>query len=94
MENFLYSLFYTATGDNHSKYSNTAVDEGILAARAETDDDARIEAFQKVDELIGEDFPVIPIMFYRHVRVGSARVNDFYFGPSMLPDLNHTWLSE
>jgi peptide/nickel transport system substrate-binding protein/oligopeptide transport system substrate-binding protein len=94
MENFLFSLFYTGNGDNYSSYSNAAVDSGILAARAISDVDARIKAFQKVDDLIAADFPVIPLMFYRHNRVGSSRVNDFYFGPTMLPDLNHTWLSK
>jgi peptide/nickel transport system substrate-binding protein/oligopeptide transport system substrate-binding protein len=94
MENFLYSLFYTDTGDNYSKYSNAAVDAAILAARGETDDAARIVAFQNADDMIAEDFPIIPIMFYRHTRVASNRVNDFYFGPTMLPDLAHTWLTQ
>jgi peptide/nickel transport system substrate-binding protein/oligopeptide transport system substrate-binding protein len=94
MENFLFSLFYTGNGDNNSKYSNAAVDSAILAARAETDDDARIKAFQKVDDMVAADFPVIPLMFYRHNRVGSNRVNDFYFGPTMRPDLVHAWLSK
>jgi peptide/nickel transport system substrate-binding protein/oligopeptide transport system substrate-binding protein len=94
MENFLFSLFYTGNGDNYSSYSNAAVDSGILAARAVPDVVARIKAFQKVDDLIAADLPVIPIMFYRHSRVGSSRVNDFYFGPTMLPDLTHTWLSK
>jgi peptide/nickel transport system substrate-binding protein/oligopeptide transport system substrate-binding protein len=94
MENFLYSLFYTDTGDNYSKYSNTTVDAAILAARGETEDNARIKAFQDVDDMIAADFPIIPIMFYRHTRVASNRVNNFYFSPAMLPDLVHTWLSK
>jgi peptide/nickel transport system substrate-binding protein/oligopeptide transport system substrate-binding protein len=92
MENFLYSLFYTNNGDNNAKYSNPAVDAAITAARSEVDDAARIKAFQSVDDIIGADVPVIPIMFYRHTRVCSSRVNDFYFGPTGLPDLVHTWL--
>ncbi|MDR3036843.1 MAG: peptide ABC transporter substrate-binding protein, partial [Coriobacteriales bacterium] len=94
MENFLYSLFYTNNGDNHSKYTNKTVDDAILAARAETDDAKRIAAFQEVDDIIAADFPIIPVMFYRHSRVCSARVNDFYFDPKMIPDLTHTWLSK
>ncbi|MDR0346869.1 MAG: peptide ABC transporter substrate-binding protein [Coriobacteriales bacterium] len=94
MENFLYSLFYTGTGDNYSNYSNKQVDEAIYAARGETNDNDRIKAFQNVDDMIAADFPIIPIMFYRHTRVASSRVNNFYFGPTMLPDLTHTWLTQ
>ncbi|MCL1880497.1 MAG: ABC transporter substrate-binding protein [Actinomycetia bacterium] len=93
MENFLYSLFYTNNGDNLSKYSNPEVDKQIMAARGVLDDDARIAAFQKVDELIQSTTPIVPIMFYKHNRVCSERVNDFYFSPNIIPDMVNTWLS-
>jgi peptide/nickel transport system substrate-binding protein/oligopeptide transport system substrate-binding protein len=94
MGNFLSSLFYTSSGDNYAKYSNPVVDTAITTARSEGDDAARIRAFQKLDDSIGADIPVIPIMFSRHTRVCSSRVNNFSFGPTMLPNLSHTWLSK
>lgn len=94
MENFLFSLFYTGNGDNRSKYSNADVDRQIMAARGVTDDDERIAAFQAVDDIIQSATPVVPIMFYRHARVVSARVNDFFFSPSMIADMNHVWLNQ
>ena len=88
MDNFLYPLFYTGTGDNRSQYSNRSVDEKIIEARAITDNDARIKLYQDVDDLLGEDAVVVPVMFFRHHHVGSERLKDFYFGPDFLPALN------
>ncbi|MCL2631760.1 MAG: ABC transporter substrate-binding protein [Coriobacteriia bacterium] len=94
MENFLFPLFYTGNGDNRSFYSNIEADEAILAARGITDNAERIAAYQAVDDIIQSTTPVAPVMFYRHSRVTSVRVNNFYFGPSMIPDLVNTWLTK
>ena len=40
MDNFLYPLFTTGSGDNKSQYSNPEVDKGLEAARAITDQTA------------------------------------------------------
>ncbi|MDR2957103.1 MAG: peptide ABC transporter substrate-binding protein [Coriobacteriales bacterium] len=93
MENFLFSLFYTNNGDNYSRFSNKDADKGIMEARGITDDNQRVKAFQAVDDIIQAATPVAPVMFYRHSRVTSARVNDFFFGPNMIADMAHTWLS-
>jgi peptide/nickel transport system substrate-binding protein/oligopeptide transport system substrate-binding protein len=93
MENFMFSLFYTDNGDNYSNYSNPAVDSQIMAARGITDNDARIAAFQAVDDLIAADCPIIPMMFYKHVRVCSDRLQNFYFSPNMIADLPTTDLA-
>jgi len=94
MENFIYSLFYTGNGDNRSQYSNPEVDKKIMEARSIVDDDERVAAFQAIDAIIQADTPVAPIMFYRHNRVTSERVNDFYFGPDIIADMTNTWLSK
>lgn len=93
-DNFLFPLFYTDNGDNRSQYSNKAVDEALMEARKIVKDDERVKALQKVDKMISEDMPVIPIVFYRHVRVGSKRVNNFFFTPLNLVNLAECWLSE
>ena len=94
MENFLFSLFYTKNASNYSKYSNPAVDQGIMDARGNLDDTKRIAAFQAVDDIIQSTTPIIPVMFYKHTYVGSNRLNNFYFSPAMIPDLKHAWLSK
>ncbi|GJM55166.1 peptide ABC transporter substrate-binding protein [Granulimonas faecalis] len=82
MDNYLYPLFYTGNGDNRSLYSNPAVDEALDKARQTTDDDERIAALQAVNKTISEDFPVIPIFFYKHTYVGSDKVKSAYVDPS------------
>ena len=93
MDNFLYPMFYTGTGDNRSKYSNPDVDKALTEARALVDDAERIAAMQKVNKMIAEDFPVIPVMFYRHMLVCSNRVNEMYCNPMGLIDFSKCWLS-
>ncbi len=93
LDNFLYPNFYTGLGDNRSGYSNPDVDAALDAARSTVDDDERLAALQEVNRQIGEDFPVIPLMFYRHNYVVSNRVNNFYLDPMKLADLAACWLS-
>lgn len=93
MDNFLFPLFYTGNGDNRSGYSNPEVDEALMAARSTVDTDERVKGMKEVNKTIAEDFPVIPVMFYRHTLVTSNRVNDMYCNPMKLIDLSTCWLS-
>ena len=93
MDNFLFPMFYTGNGDNRSQYSSPDVDKALTEARSTVDSAERIAALQEVNRTIAEDFPVIPIMFYRHTIVCSDRVNGLYVGPMKLSDLSTCWLS-
>ena len=93
MDNFMYPLFYTGTGDNQSTYSNKEVDTLIERARKILDEDQRIAAFQQVNRIISEDMPVIPILFYKLDYVGSQRVEDVYIDPQMLIHLEQAMLT-
>jgi len=87
MDNFLFPLFYTGNGDNRSHYSNPEVDQKLMEARSITDTKKRIKAYQAVDDILGEDCIVAPVMFYCHNRVGSDSLNNFFFSPNMIADL-------
>lgn len=89
----LQPLFYTGSGDNNSFYSNTDFDAAIDDARQVVDDDERIEAYQKANAIVAEDFPVIPMFYYNHTYVTSNRVNNFYYSPSGYITLTKCWLS-
>lgn len=93
MDNFLYPLFYTGNGDNRFGYSNPDVDKAMNDARAIVDADKRIAALQEVNKTIAADFPVVPLLFYRHTVVTSNRVNEMYSNPMKLIDLTTCWLS-
>jgi peptide/nickel transport system substrate-binding protein/oligopeptide transport system substrate-binding protein len=92
--NFLYPLFDSKSSDNLSKYANKSVDTEIAAAEQNTDEAARLSAFDGVNKTIAEADPVAPIMFYKHHEVTSEKVHDFRFGPDHLADYSKIWLSE
>jgi len=94
MDNFLYSLFKTGTGNNYAQYTNPAVDASMEEARAITDGAARVAKWQEIDKTIGADLPVIPVMFYKHNSVVSDRVNNFIMGPMQLAEFTQTWIDD
>ena len=93
LDNFLYPLFYSKSGDNKSGYANEAVDQGIAEARATVDDAARIKKLQEVNRTIGKDMPVIPLMYYSHTTAGSDRIKNLYMDPQKHCDMSTVELS-
>jgi len=88
MDNFLYSLFYTGTGDNRSQYSNPAFDKKIMEARSITDTEARLAAYKEANAMLAKDAVVAPVMFYCHHHVGSDALKNFYYAPNNVAALN------
>jgi peptide/nickel transport system substrate-binding protein/oligopeptide transport system substrate-binding protein len=93
-DNFMYPQFRTDSGDNYSGYSNPEIDTLLDEARATTDADERIVKYQEIEQMLGEDLPVIPVVFYRHSHVASERVNDGVYSPNGLFDFVNVWLSD
>lgn len=93
MDNFLYPLFFTGTGDNRAQYSNKEFDKKIVEARSITDTDKRLEAYHAADAIVAAECVVAPVMFYRHHHVGSANVKNFYYGPNNVATLNEVELA-
>ncbi|MBF4509453.1 MAG: ABC transporter substrate-binding protein [Aeromicrobium sp.] len=94
MDNFLYPLFKTGSGDNYSFYANAEVDALMDEARGTADGDERVALFREAEEIIGEDSPVIPMFYYKHTRVASERVNDGIYSPNGLFTFESVWLSK
>lgn len=85
MDNFLYPNFFSTADNNYEKYNNPEIDAAILAAREIQDEDERRAACRKICAQIGEDMPVIPIMFYAHNYVGSERLKSFNYDAQTIP---------
>ena len=81
MDAILFPLFYTGNGDNTSHYSNATYDALIDKAHATTDDSAREEIYHQANALLSEDMPAIPIMYYKHAKVGSSKCKNVYISP-------------
>jgi len=94
MDNFLYPIFTTGSGDNYAFYSNTDVDALLTEARQTTDATDRVAKYQEVERMIGDDAPVIPIVFYRNLRVGSERLREAVFSSQGMMNFDQLWLSE
>lgn len=84
-DNFLYPNFYSTADNNYEKYNNEAVDSAIEAARQIQDEEQRKQAYRDICKQIGEDMPLIPVMFYAHNYVGSDRLAKFYYDPTTIP---------
>lgn len=93
MDNFLYPNFYSTAADNYAHYNNPEVDAAIDAARQIADDEERKAAYREICHTIGEDMPLVPIMYYAHNYVGSDRVNGFHYDAQQHPDFKHVSLS-
>lgn len=84
-DNFLYPNFFSTADNNYNGYNNPEVDAGILAARQISDEEQRRQAYREVCYTVGEDMPVIPIMFYAHNYVSSERMATFNYDPGTIP---------
>jgi len=93
-DNFLYPIFDSKSGDNKSGFSDPAVDAALVAARQEGDEAKRIAAYQEIDATVQATNPVVPMMYYAHRLVGSARVNNLYYSPMGLAALDKCWVTD
>lgn len=92
LDNFIFPNFYSTADNNYSRYNNPEVDAAIDAARQITDEDDRKDAFRKINQMVADDMPIIPIMFYAHQHVASDRVNELYYNAQGIADLGHATL--
>lgn len=83
MDNVLFPLFFSsnAGGTNVSRFQNAAVDEQLALARTELDETTRLATLQDVDSMVGEECPVIPLLYHASVYVASKRVEHLTVGP-------------
>ncbi len=95
MDNMLFLLFHSNNiGDeNASRYSNPRVDEILLKARTDTNEEERVKLYQEAENLILDEAAVIPIVFYTHHHIVSKRVRGFVFSPLLLANMEDVWLT-
>ena len=91
-DNFIYPNFFSSADNNYSRYNNKTVDADTLAARQITDEEERKSAYRAINDKIAEDMPIIPIMFYSHVHLGSERIKSLYYDAQGKADLKNAEL--
>ena len=92
IDSFFQPVFGTGADNNYSQYANPEVDALIDEARQIVDDEERLAAYAKVNELVVQDFPIVPLSYYCLNHVASARVHGLRIEPDDTSKLAGTWL--
>ncbi|MBL7911842.1 MAG: ABC transporter substrate-binding protein [Bacteroidia bacterium] len=76
-ENFMtlfYSKNFSPQGVNYFHYNNPAFDEAFEKAQRENNEAAKIELYQKMDRMIIDDAPVIPLYYDQVIRLVNHKI--------------------
>lgn len=86
-ENFL-SMFYSKNfapkGFNYTHYNNPEFDKAFLQSLKERNDSVRKSLHQKMDQMIIDDAPVIPLFYDEVIRIVSKKVSGLGNNPMNL----------
>jgi len=88
-ENFLDVLFHSESTNNHTRYANPEVDRLLEQARSETDQQTRYRIYQRVEEIIVQDAPWIPLLHPKTSYVVKPYVQGFFVPPFVIPSLRY-----
>jgi oligopeptide transport system substrate-binding protein len=93
-DTFLFPLFHSQSARNLFRYRNPVVDDLLVRARGESDLARRVELYRRVEQIVLDDVPVIPVWHYTYERlfqryVRSVEVNGL--GDPYIP-LRKVWL--
>ena len=80
-------IWETGNGNNDTNWGNPEYDRLLHAALAAKNDTERYALYQKMDAILVDELPVIPIYYYTKVAALSPRVKGFY--PTLLD--NHPY---
>ena len=93
-ENFLDILFHSDSDNNHGNYSNPEVDALLEQARVEIDRDTRFKLYNRIEQMIIDDAPWIPLWnsgSERYVLV-KPEVKGYYLRPMSIPRYRHIYM--
>ena len=86
-ENFLDILFHSESENNHTSYSNSQVDALLEQARIEMDQSLRFELYNRIEQMIIDDAPWIPLWNSGTESYALVKpyVKGFYMTPMSIP---------
>jgi oligopeptide transport system substrate-binding protein len=87
--NSLLELWETGNGNNDTNWGNPEYDRLLAASRTARTDPERYAIYQKMDAILVDELPIIPIYYYTWPHLINPKVRGFY--PTLL-DL-HPWNS-
>jgi oligopeptide transport system substrate-binding protein len=92
--NVFLEIWTTDNGNNDTLWSNAEYDRLFQTALAAKDDTERYEIYQKLDAILVDECPVIPIYHYTRVYALNPKVKGFY--PTLLDDhpYKYIWIED
>ncbi len=85
------TLVESGVGYNFSGYSNEELDELLKKGRENFDDEVRKEHYDRIQEIINSELPLIPVFHKTQVSVGNGKVEGYKIHPAetylVTPDL-------
>jgi len=91
-ENFLRVLFHSESSDNHSGYANPEVDDLLEQAGTELDPAERYSLYHKVEEIVLQEVPVIPLYHDVEYWLTKPYVRDMHYPALIVPRLQYVYL--
>ena len=94
-QNFLDIMFHSQSDNNWMNYHNREVDSLLEAARIEQDQEARFDQYNRIEQLIVDDAPWIPLWHSTERKVlVKPEVKGYYLLPMTIPKLRFVYLDE
>lgn len=86
------TLVETGVSYNFSGYSNPELDELLAKGRADFDDELRKVHYDRIQEILNDDLPLIPVFHKTQVSVGNGMISGYRIHPAetylVTPDLD------
>jgi peptide/nickel transport system substrate-binding protein/oligopeptide transport system substrate-binding protein len=93
-DNFLFTIFHSASARNFMGYASKTVDDLLAQARQAGDAQRRVDLYRRAEQLIMDDAPVLPVWHYTYERLFQPYVKNVEvssFGDPYIP-LRKIWL--
>lgn len=92
-ENFADVLFHSGSSQNNGGYSNPQLDALLEAARVEQDVTKRIAMYQRAEQMIVDDAPVLFTTHSLSYQLVKPYVKGYVFTPIDIPIERYMWLA-
>ena len=94
-ENFLDILFHSDSSNNHMAYDSPQVDALLEQARVEPDQTTRYNLYNRIEQMIIDDAPWVPLWHSSERKVLiKPNVKDYHLVPMTIPKLRFVYLSD
>lgn len=90
--NTFLDMMTTGNGNNHAGWSNPSYDSLIEQAAKQGNHKKRLEVFQKAEDILLEELPVLPLYIYTRIYLLSTDVQGWHENVEDIHPLKYVWL--